>query len=269
MNMAKSHLPKRANLVNIFLNLLAADKAIYSRFWHLHWTAKGKNFYGQHLQYQRIYEETQEEIDSLSEKFIAFFGKELLNFKDLCDLEFKYIKDFNIEPLEAQEKYLRYLVKTKKYLRDNDLINSVLGNTIELMIDKHITHYYLIKQSDPERNKKIIKESKSIDKKLLKKVNEQLKSSGFNENKIFEKPQQAWHAATKILEENGIKVDDEEFFEINYHFTHFEHDLKGRLNVKVIYENDGTQQSNYFIFTWFRPQENEVYKIKSFCYIAS
>lgn len=267
--MAKSHLPQRANLVNIFLNLLAADKAIYSRFWHLHWTSKGKNFYGEHLKFQRIYEETQEEVDSLSEKFIAFFGKELLNFKDLCDLEFKYIKDFNIEPLEVQEKYLRYLVKTKKYLRDKGLINSALGNTIELMIDKHITHYYLIKESAPERNKKIIKESKSINKKLTRKVNDELKINGFNENKIFEKPQQAWSEAVNILKNNGIEVDDNEFFTINNHFVYHEKDLKGNLNVMVFYNDGEKRQESYFSFSWFRPQEDEIYKIKSFCYIAS
>jgi DNA-binding ferritin-like protein len=109
--------------------------------------------------FQRIYEETQEEIDSLSEKFIAFFGRELLNYQDLCDLEFKYIKDFNEEPINIQRKYLKYLVQTKKYLRSKQLGDSSLGNTIELMIDKHLTHYYLLKQSMPENKKKLLNET--------------------------------------------------------------------------------------------------------------
>lgn len=264
----QNYLPRRANLVNIFLNLLAADKAIYSKFWNFHWISNGKSFYSKHLMFQRIYDETKEEIDGLAEKFVALFGSENLNYKDLCDLEFKYIKDFDAEPLQIQIKYTKYLLQTKKFLKSKDLGDSALSNIIQTMIDKHITHIYLLKQGK-EKNKDVLKENKMIDKKLIRKVNRQLEQGGFNENKFFEKPQQAWSKAVQILEENGITVDDEEFFTINNHFVYHEKDINSNLNVGVSYNNDGKEENSRLHFSWHRPIENEIYKIKVFCYVVS
>ena len=82
----QNYLPKRANLVNIFLSLLAADKAIYSKFWNFTGFLMENHLFQASYVSENIWW-NKEEIDGLAEKFVALFGSENLNYKDLCDLE--------------------------------------------------------------------------------------------------------------------------------------------------------------------------------------
>ena len=43
-------------------------------FQHAHWSTRGKSFYGDHLLFERIYNEITEEIDTLAEKAVALAG---------------------------------------------------------------------------------------------------------------------------------------------------------------------------------------------------
>ena len=51
------------------LGLLHTAKSVA---WVAHWNAKGPNFYGTHLMFQRIYEELDEPIDELGERYVAY-----------------------------------------------------------------------------------------------------------------------------------------------------------------------------------------------------
>lgn len=43
-------------------------------FQHAHWATSGSTFYGDHLLYERIYNEITEEIDTIAEKAVGFVG---------------------------------------------------------------------------------------------------------------------------------------------------------------------------------------------------
>ncbi len=65
---------------------IATLKAMYIIHQQNHWLAKGDNFYGNHLLFQRIYESVPESLDGAAEKFVTIFGPECLNYKLQADL---------------------------------------------------------------------------------------------------------------------------------------------------------------------------------------
>jgi DNA-binding ferritin-like protein len=56
-------------------DLLNHLHAIKSMAWVAHWNARGPNFYGTHLMFQRIYENMDALIDDLGERYVAYSGK--------------------------------------------------------------------------------------------------------------------------------------------------------------------------------------------------
>ena len=60
---------------------LATLKALYLIHQQNHWLAKGNDFYGDHLLFQRIYESVQENLDAAAEKMVTLFGDECLDYK--------------------------------------------------------------------------------------------------------------------------------------------------------------------------------------------
>lgn len=65
---------------------VATLKAIALVHQHSHWLAKGNDFYGDHLLFERLYDATLENIDAAAEKMIGVFGDECMNFKFQAEL---------------------------------------------------------------------------------------------------------------------------------------------------------------------------------------
>jgi DNA-binding ferritin-like protein len=60
---------------------VASLKAIALIHQHNHWTAKGIAFYGNHLMYERVYNDTLKNLDAAAEKFIGLFGAPCLDYE--------------------------------------------------------------------------------------------------------------------------------------------------------------------------------------------
>jgi len=54
--------------------LLAALRAAHWSHWTSHWQTKGNPYYGDHLLLERLYNAITDEIDTLAEKCVAFYG---------------------------------------------------------------------------------------------------------------------------------------------------------------------------------------------------
>ncbi len=65
---------------------VATLKAMYLIHQQNHWLAKGNDFYGNHLLFQRIYESVSGSLDTAAEKFITILGAECLDYKLQADL---------------------------------------------------------------------------------------------------------------------------------------------------------------------------------------
>jgi DNA-binding ferritin-like protein len=61
---------------DLLLQLLAIFRAIHWSHWTAHWQVKGTPSYGDHLMFQRLYEGMVDEIDSLGEKIVSYYGAE-------------------------------------------------------------------------------------------------------------------------------------------------------------------------------------------------
>lgn len=53
---------------------IASLKALALIHQHSHWTAKGVTFYGDHLLFERLYNDTLELLDEAAEKFVGLLG---------------------------------------------------------------------------------------------------------------------------------------------------------------------------------------------------
>lgn len=66
--------------------ILAILRAQYLSYQTSHWQARGPGGYGNHLLFQRLYEGVQEEIDTLGEKMVGYFGESAVDLDVSLDL---------------------------------------------------------------------------------------------------------------------------------------------------------------------------------------
>ena len=70
--MEKTASIKPADMASLYVAYL---RALYQIHQNNHWKTKGDNFYGNHLLFQRLYEETQGMADGAAEKAMGVFGE--------------------------------------------------------------------------------------------------------------------------------------------------------------------------------------------------
>jgi len=68
-----------------------------------HWVTKGKDFYGNHLLFERLYNSALKDLDTAAEKFIGVFSEECIDYDLVADLLHKVLlkyKDLEGSPAE-------------------------------------------------------------------------------------------------------------------------------------------------------------------------
>jgi len=125
---------------------IATLKAISLIHQQNHWVSKGKNFYGNHLLFERLYKSSQEDLDSAAEKFIGLFGDDCLNYDLQIELltkvlsKYKNLEGSNVAMSIAIEKdFIKLSQEAYKLFRDvnqmslglDDLIMSISSNREE------------------------------------------------------------------------------------------------------------------------------------------
>lgn len=85
-----------------------------------HWLTKGKNFYGNHLMFEKFYASAQEDVDVMAEKFVGLFGEECLDL----DLQAKMIPKILVKyrsekPIQASLKIEKDFQELCKIFYDN------------------------------------------------------------------------------------------------------------------------------------------------------
>src|SRR5271165_2289461 len=94
---------------------VATLKALAMIHQHNHWTIKGVAFYGDHLLFERIYNDTLKNLDEAAEKFIGLFGTECLDYELQATLLHQVLvkyKNLEASPihaaLEAEKDFLKF-----------------------------------------------------------------------------------------------------------------------------------------------------------------
>lgn len=132
--------------------ILAALRAQSWSFQTSHWQVKGDPYYGDHLLFQRLYEEVQGEIDSLAEKIVGYFGPAPVDsLKTLAEASLWVQKWGSIECLHTRglqsENDLQDLLK-KAYdaVKETGGMTLGLDDFIMALANSHESHIYLLQQ---------------------------------------------------------------------------------------------------------------------------
>ena len=132
-----------------------------------HWVAKGSNSYSDHLLFERLYDESSEEIDQLAEKIIGVGNSRLVGLAIQSKQMFKLANtehtnslvpvigvdivdnmsyDCIFCSLKVEQNFLWCIAYTIDLLEESGLLTNGLDNLLQGLADKHEEHVYLLKQ---------------------------------------------------------------------------------------------------------------------------
>lgn len=138
------------NLMNKYVAYL---RTLYLLHQNAHWQCASSNFYGNHLLFQRIYEDVASDVDEAAEKTIGLFGNEFLNFDNqikLIQIVSANIKgdSFLTKSLETEKKFSKLATKIRNELSNNKLLSLGLEDMIISHINKSENRCYLLEQAN-------------------------------------------------------------------------------------------------------------------------
>lgn len=114
-----------------------------------HWMSKGNEFYGDHLLLQRIYEDTEDNMDAAAEKLLGIVD----NFStvEMAQTIQKFISELTEEDVMARslEGELAFLLYSEHMYNEIEKANEMtlgLDDMIMSIANKHEEHVYLLKR---------------------------------------------------------------------------------------------------------------------------
>jgi DNA-binding ferritin-like protein len=124
-----------------------------------HWTVAGGNYYGDHLLFQRLYEDVGDEIDKIAERSIGLGSSS--NVELQCQLKCLSTLAQNLQPnidvtsnyescilssMQAEYIFLKLIELVVNDLKLNDEFTLGLEDLLPALFSKHEEHIYLLKQ---------------------------------------------------------------------------------------------------------------------------
>jgi DNA-binding ferritin-like protein len=130
------------------LETLAFLRAIHWSHWTAHWQV---NYYGDHLLFEELYNNTQKEIDSLGEKCVSFFGTSSVNDKDQAKKMIEILswieeEDYLKRAVAFEDKFIGYLVATWELVNGANKMTMGLDSLLQSISETHEKHLYLLRQ---------------------------------------------------------------------------------------------------------------------------
>lgn len=133
---------------------VASLKAMAIIHQHNHWVVKGKEFYGKHLLFERIYDSVLENLDLAAEKFIGTFGDECLDYNLQSDFlskilnKYKNLKESPVEMSLAIEKdFIKYSKHTYDCFETEGKLSLGIDDMIMSIASDREEAVYLLQQS--------------------------------------------------------------------------------------------------------------------------
>ncbi len=141
------------NLNKIACLYVSSLRALANIVQHNHWTTKGVNFYGNHLLFERIYEDILEDLDNAAEKFIGIFGTEYLKydlFNSLVSKVMSKYSDLEGSPIEMilkiEKDFLKLSKDVFKSFEDGDKLTLGMDDFLMSVASRHEKNVYLLQQ---------------------------------------------------------------------------------------------------------------------------
>jgi len=83
-------LAQKASAEELMASYVAFLRALYHIHQNAHWKVQGSESYGNHLLFQRLYEETQQSVDDAAEKTLGLFDKLADHHKVMLEIVDKF-----------------------------------------------------------------------------------------------------------------------------------------------------------------------------------
>lgn len=134
---------------NELLLLLCSLKAVEAIHHSHHWQTKGKNYYSDHLLFERLFTDIISEIDPIGENVIVFSGRKATNYfvilemaEEFCEIVTVQTEDLITNSLSAEKLLIeigKMALEKAKSINEYGL-EQAIGN----VLDKHNSHVYLL-----------------------------------------------------------------------------------------------------------------------------
>jgi starvation-inducible DNA-binding protein len=134
--------------------LLSATRALAQLHQTHHWQAGGETYYGDHLLFDRLYSDVNEEIDQIAERLVGVASPDLVDVGTVAAQVERVLreafrtdgKDPVAASLAAEELYLDLLGSVSTSLDEQDLLSYGTDDLLAGIADKHEEHVYLLKR---------------------------------------------------------------------------------------------------------------------------
>lgn len=125
-----------------------------------HWTTSGTSYYEDHLLFERLYDATNDSVDSVAEKCVGLGDESTIDLQLQIKTIWQFVKDnctsgfttmscddtFIQKSLTAEMQFLTLANVVREHLQSNGLLTPGLDNMIAGLQDVHESHVYLLKQ---------------------------------------------------------------------------------------------------------------------------
>lgn len=147
------NIDKANTAVEVLQEVLGLLRGQYWNYWTTHWQVKGPNYYGNHLLFQRLYEGMQEEVDSLAEKIVGYFGSEEVENSVIMEKMHHWFDEWNKinDPFERAIRSEHDMQSAFKVaydkLKNMEDISLGLDDFLMATANAHETNLYLLQQA--------------------------------------------------------------------------------------------------------------------------
>jgi len=137
--------------------LLTWLRALYFTHQTHHWISKGDSFFGNHLLFQRIYEEVLPEIDAVAEKSVGLGDENNVDLHKQLGTALEIVfsnSSVNVIPspddlakksLKLELEFLCACEVLRKSMKTNGTLTTGIDNLVAGVCDLHESHVYLLK----------------------------------------------------------------------------------------------------------------------------
>jgi len=142
---------------------------VYLRFLALvhqthHWTAKGDPYYGDHLLFERLYNETEAEIDGVAEKSIGLGNEQNVDINLQASQLNELVTSLHAgqalpeeselakRSLEAERSFIKVVSAMLASLKQTNAMTDGVENMLQGIVDAHESHVYLLRRRCSDTN---------------------------------------------------------------------------------------------------------------------
>lgn len=134
-------------------SLLALLRALHWEYYTSHWRVRGSTFYGDHLLFQRLYDENMpEEIDALAEKLVFKYGEAVIDPTHQMKMGHTWLQhidgilDWHDRGLRLEELLQDQIKRTYDMLDMASELTLGIDDFLMTLANAHESNMYLLKQ---------------------------------------------------------------------------------------------------------------------------